>query len=338
MTFDKLVIHQMSMPYALGVLGPGPSPGVACGTEDHGEVVRIDPPYREARRLAPGPGGCMALIPDPERPADLYSIMGCFPGYAFQGAGIYRLRAGGAPERMLDLPFAHRIGFAARGARRVLLAASLAGDKKDASDWTLPGGVYAAERGGDPGAGLRLEPVLTGIHKNHGFLLAELQGRPSLLVGGSEGLLAVDLQAPGPGWPWRQELPGETSEVALFDVDGDGEVELVTIEPFHGNALRAYRRSAAGWSVFWEAELQYGHCVLAGAFQGRRSVLVSSRSGGKELLLFRFDDGASGRPRRIVVDEGAGAANMVVVTHQGKDRILSANQAAGQIVLYTPRE
>jgi hypothetical protein len=335
-TFDRTVIHEMGMPYAVAVLGAGPGASVACGTEDHGPIVRIDPPYREARPLAPGPGGCMGVAPDPARPTDLYAIMGCFPGYRFQGGGIYRIRAGTGPERVLDLPFAHRIGFGERAGRRVLLAASLAADKKDAADWSQPGALYAADLDGDP-ARLRLEPVLPGIHKNHGFLLARLEGRRALLIGGQEGLLAVDLETPGERWPVRQVLAAETSEVALLDVDGDGEAELFTIEPFHGDALRGYRRAPSGWAPFWEAALQFGHGLTAGSFLGAPSLLVSSRSGAKELALFQFDPTAPGRPRRIVLEQGAGAANMAVVSHAGRDHVLSANQAAGQIVLYTPR-
>ncbi len=335
MTFEKHVVHQMRMPYALGTLGPGPDPAVACATEDHGPMVRIDPPYRKAGPLAAGPGGCMGVTYDPASPADAWAIFGCFVGYDFQGGGIFRIRAGGEPERVLDLPYAHRLGFLEKGGRRLLVAASLAGHKKDASDWSTPGAVYAAEAG--TGA-WSLEPVLTGIHKNHGFLVATLDGRRSLLIGGSEGLLAADLEEPAPGWSWRQVLPGETSEAALADLDGDGRDELVTIEPFHGNVLRGYRRAGSGWTAVWDAELQFGHGLWAGAFRGRPSALVSSRAGAKDLLLFAFDPDAPGRPRRVVVEEGAGAANALVARGPGGDAILSANQAAGQIVLYTVRE
>jgi hypothetical protein len=332
---EKHVVHEMRLPYALGTLGPGPDPAVACGTEDHGPVVRIDPPYRLASPLAAGPGGCMGLTFDPGSPSEAWAIFGCFVGYDFQGGGLYRIPAGGEPERVLDLPYAHRLGFLEKGGRRLLVAASLAGHKKDASDWSTPGAVYAAETGGDP-ARRRLEPVLGGIHKNHGFLVAPLDGRRSLLIGGSEGLLAADLEEAGPGWSWRQVLPGETSEMALADLDGDGRDELVTIEPFHGNLLRAYRRAGSGWSAFWEAELQFGHGLWAGTFQGRPTVLVGNRAGPKDLVLFAFDP--DGQPRRIVVDEGAGAANALVVRTPGGHALLSANQAAGQIALYAPRE
>jgi hypothetical protein len=341
MRFDKTVIHRMSMPYAIGLLGSGPTASVVCATEDHGPAVVVAPPWREARTLVPGPGGCMALVPDPERPGDLYAVMGCFVGYKFQGGGVYRISQGStaeaAAERILDLPFAHRIGLVRRGAAQYLLAANLAEDKKDAADWSQPGAVYAAAlRGSGSESPLTAEPILPGIHKNHGFLLADFEGRASLLVGAAEGLFSVDLQAPGKEWPSRRVLDREVSEMAVFDVDGDGMDELVTIEPFHGNTLRAYRKTAAGWSPFWDGEISFGHCVLAGMFDGRRSVIVSSRTGDKSLLMFQFAEDPQS-PRRIVVDESPAASNMVVLPRAEGDLLFSANQAEGEIAVYAAR-
>ena len=265
--------------------------------------------------------------------------MGCFVGYKFQGGGVYRIRdsearTGSEETRILDLPFAHRIGLVTRGGTRYLLAANLAEDKKDAADWSRPGSVIAARL--DAREALTGEPILAGIHKNHGFLLADFEGRPSLLVGAAEGLFCVDLQAHGKEWPSRRVLDREVSEMAVFDVDGDGRDELVTIEPFHGNTLRAYRKTPQGWSPFWDGEISFGHCVLAGMFDGSPSVFVSSRTGDKSLLLFQFDDDPE-HPQRIVVDESPAASNMVVFPRAGGDLLFSANQAEGEIAVYEAR-
>lgn len=357
MTFEKTVLHSMNMPYAIGTLGSGPGRSVVCATEDHGPAVRIAPPFVEAQPFLPGPGGCMSLVPDPERSGELYAVMGCFLGYKFQGGGVYWTRAAregeSAAVRVLDLPFAHRLGIVRRGAARYLLAANLAADKKDAADWSRPGGVHAAVLDGKADTPLQLQPVLAGIHRNHGFLLAELEGAPTLLIGAAEGLIGIDVAPANKGWTSRQVLAQETSEMAVFDVDGDGADELITIEPFHGNTLRAYRKSGKSWTPFWDTELEFGHCVLAGMFDGRRSIIVSNRAGGKDLLLFQFGDEPA-RPKRIVVDAGAGAANMLVLGHGGRggpggrdggtglggndshDRLFAANQAAGEIVMYEP--
>ena len=177
------------------------------------------------------------------------------------------------------------------------------------------------------------EPVLGGIYKNHGFLLTGFEGRDSLLVGTAEGLFCVDLQ---PGWPSRRVLDREVSEMAVFDVDGDGVDELVTIEPFHGNTLRAYRKTPQGWSPFWDGEISFGHCVLAGMFDGQPSVIVSNRTGNKSLVMFQFAENPES-PRRIVVDESPAASNMVVLPRAGGDMLFSANQAEGEIAVYTAR-
>jgi hypothetical protein len=333
MRFEKKVIYRMNMPYAVGSVRSAAGTSVVCATEDHGPVVMSDPPFTGARVLAQGPGGCMALVADPDAPSELWAVMGCFVGYRFQGGGIYRIRAGEL-ERAADLPFAHRIGVVHRGGRRFLVAANLASDKKDAADWSKPGAVCAAELDG-PSAALTLKPIFPGVHKNHGFLVTDFEGKRSVMIGCAEGLFALDLEEGGSDWPPRRVLPQEVSEMAVADLDGDGVDELVTIEPFHGSALRAYRRSGAGWQAFWETEISFGHCVLAGTFEGRPSVLVSSRTGSKDLVLFRFDGSAPGRPEAVIVDAGAAAANMLLLPWQGRDRIFSANQAAGELVLYT---
>jgi hypothetical protein len=330
----------MRMPYAVGALGPGQNPGVVCGPEGHGPVVVSRAPYASAPVLVPGPGGCMALVADPSS-KDLWAIMGCFEGFKFRGGGIYRIRDAGEPqgeeaaaERVFDLPFAHRIGLVQRGASRFLVAANIASDKVDAADWSKSGAVWAARIGADGAAQSPLQPILPDLHRNHGFLLSRFEDRQTLLIGAAEGLIAIDIDAAGSEWPARQVLHNEVSEVAAFDLDRDGNEELVTIEPFHGNVLRAYRKSSGRWEPFWETEISFGHCVLAGSFAGSASVLVSNRSGSRDLLLFQFDPNTPSKPKRFVVDEGVGAANMLVLQINGVDHIFSANQAAGEVALY----
>jgi hypothetical protein len=327
----------MNGPYAIASLLIDGAPRVVCATEDHGPALIIAPPWREARTLVPGPGGCMSLLPDRKNPGRLFAIMGCFPGYKFQSAGIFRLDGGSSgswtASRILDLPFAHRIEIVDSPNARWIVAANLAADKSDPSDWSKPGAVYAARlsEDGDPKTGL--EPVLKGVHKNHGLLLTRLHGHTTLLIGGTEGLFSIDVEAPGPKWPTRQLITVETSEMAVVDLDGDGTEELATIEPFHGNVLRVYKHGRSGWNVHGEAELSYGHCVLGCSLGGTHGILVGNRAGDKSLLFFRF--GENLKPERIVVDPAAGAANMIVLDHGGKQRIFSTNQAAGEIAMYT---
>jgi hypothetical protein len=301
------------------------------------------PPFREAVEMVPGPGGCMALVADNERPDTLFAVMGCFVGYKFQTAGVYRISAedpASTAEKIIDLPFAHRIDFVSRGGNRFLIAATLAADKSDPADWSRPGTLYASRVPRAPGESWELTPVLEGIHRNHGLLVARFMDRRSVLISGAEGLFAADLDSDGTDWAFRQVLSQEISEMAVSDIDGDGAEELITIEPFHGNSVRVYKLLGSRWQLAWETGLEYGHCLVAGTFNGVRTILVSNRAGNRDLLLFEFNAPPSrGRgiadPKRHVVDPGAGAANMLIVSHEGTDRIFSTNQAAGEIVSYT---
>jgi hypothetical protein len=336
----------MNMPYPLATITLNGEQCVVASTEDHGPILLARPPFHQAREMVNGPGGCMALMEDSDRPGELFAIMGCFLGYKFQTGAVYHIRPDGpgqrdrwSASRILDLPFAHRLAFVARGGARWLLAASLAADKRDPADWSQPGSLTASRVPRRAGETWEFAPILQGIHRHHGMLVASFMGRPSILVSGTEGLFAADLSNDGAGWAFERVMQSEVSEIALLDIDGDGTEELVTIEPFHGNTVRVYRQEARSWRKAWEGGLEFGHCLWAGTFSGTPSILASNRAGSRDLLLFQWDRRARGTgsladPERIVVDAGAGAANMIVLRHEGSDLIFSTNQAAGEVVCF----
>lgn len=350
MRFSRHTLARLNMPYPLGTISLGGQQCVAASTEDHGPVLLARPPFREAIQMVDGPGGCMALAEDGRRPGELFAVMGCFLGYKFQTGAVYHIRPDGqdAPgawtaERILDLPFAHRIAFVERGGGRWLLAASLAADKRDPADWSQPGSLSASRVPMRAGEKWQLSPILPGIHRHHGMLVAPFMGKPSILVSGTEGLFAADLARDGADWGFERVLQNEVSEIAVCDLDGDGVDELITIEPFHGSTMRVYRRDGESWRTAWEGALEFGHCLWAGSFGGAPSILASSRAGSRDLLLFRWDPRrrAAGRladPERVVVDAGVGAANMLVLRDGSADLIFSTNQAAGEIVCYRQAE
>jgi hypothetical protein len=349
MELKKRSLARLNMPYPLGVLVLDGEACVAGATEDHGPILLAHPPFEAAVEMVPGPGGCMALVADDERPGTLFAIMGCFVGYKFHTGGIYRIDPAlgnadeGAPwtsARIADLPFAHRIDFVSRGGARYLIAATLAADKSGPADWSRPGALYASRVPRSATEAWELAPVLEGIHRNHGLLVTRFMGKRSVLISGTEGLFAADLDEEGTEWAFRQIMSREISEIAVSDIDGDGAEELLTIEPFHGNCLRIYKMVSGRWSMAWEAALDFGHCLLAGKLNGVRSILVSNRAGSRDLLLFQFDQpagtGSFADSKRYVVDPGVGAANMLIVSRGGVDHVFATNQASGEIVCYSP--
>ena len=53
-------------------------------------------------------------------------------------------------------------------------------------------------------------------------------------------------EAPGREWEIRQLISDASSDAVLLDFDGDGETELGSITPFHGDTLRVYKKNAVG--------------------------------------------------------------------------------------------
>ena len=177
-----------------------------------------------------------------------------------------------AQERVLDLPFAHRLEVVRCKDRDVLVAASVAQTKDSPEDWVRPGAVYACPLEGDATRQKwNLLPVFENLHKNHGFLNADDAATPSVLVSGSEGVFRLQIR-PETGSPWHADrlLDREVSEFALLDLNGDGVDEMVTVEGFHGNALRVYEPQQNTWKERVSFDIVSAHGLWAGRILGHR--------------------------------------------------------------------
>jgi hypothetical protein len=330
---------EMPQSYSVASLDLNGTTCLAVGRETHGSSFILPAPTFEPVQFCDGPGGMMSLIPVPGTSADLVSIMGLFPPFISDGAGVFLHRPVGPIDgeweqfKLFDLPFSHRMAFLRNEGRCHLFTASVSRHKKDPSDWEQPGDVYVAELGDHPERGLEITPVLKDITRNHGMLKTAREGVEVILVTGAEGMFEI---APaGGGWATKHLLDIEISEVALIDLDGDGREEMVTIEPFHGDTLRVYRRNGEGWEAVYDSPLSFGHGLWSGTLGGRPAVAVGSRSDGKELLLFRPGGDDPLQLQRIVVEEGAGPTNITSVTYDGADYLISSNPGFGEVAWYT---
>ncbi len=339
MTVEKQSLVSMSMPYAVTTARISGEEHVIAATEDHGPLVTFSPPDWKAVEIMPGPGGCMSLIQRPDVPNQVLAIMQCFPGYKFHDAGVYvldgRIGEGNwSHERVMDLPFAHRLEVVKKGGRQYLIAASLAETKDSPDDWSRPGTVYAAEMSGQLEYPLETTTVLPGLHKNHGLLVSSLGKKRILMITGEEGLYVTDLDDQSEHWDWQRVLEHNISEVYLHDLDGDGEEELVTIEPFHGSNLKVYRRNGQTWEQTLELPVSFGHGLWVGTLRGRSAIIVGNRSGSKDLDLYTVESTKPLRLQRQVIEESVGAANIAVIPGSDVDRIFATNQATSEVALY----
>ena len=350
MRFEKRKLSDAEMGYAVSQARVAGADRVLAASEAHGPAVAFDGPRLEPRVIATEPGGTMGFAAVPERDDALFIITGFYPVFDAATAGIHLYRAVDGlsvpwkGERVIDLPFVHRIASVATPLGDYLIAATVCGGKDSRDDWSKPGAVYVypIPRGLD--GPWDAQVVLDGVHRNHGLALGAIDGVRSLLVSATEGVFALALpgeeDASGNAVePWRSMklLDHEVSEMGLIDLDGDGEDELAVIEPFHGDTFAVYKNGATGWGRVYSATLDFGHGLSVGRLAGEPVAVVGNRGGSKNLVCYRPGAGDPFAMEEIVVDEGPATAGTTIAPTAEGDGIVASNPEFAEYALYLAR-
>lgn len=350
MTFEKRKLSDAEMGYAVSqarVLG---ADRVLAASEAHGPAVAFDGPRLEPRVIATEPGGTMGFAAVPGRDDALFVITGFYPIFEATAAGIHLYRAVDGlavpwkGERVVDLPYVHRIASVATPLGDYLIAATVCGGKEFRDDWSKPGAVYVypIPRGLD--GPWDAHTVLDGVHRNHGLGLGRVAGVRSLLVSATEGVFALAL--PGeedangkPVEPWltTKLLDHEVSEMGLIDFDGDGEDELAVIEPFHGDTFGVYKNRGGRWERVYAAQLSFGHGLSVGTIAGEPVAVAGNRDGSKNLVCYRPGSADPFAMEEVVVDEGPATAGTTIASTPEGDGIVASNPEFAEYALYVAR-
>ncbi len=350
MTFEKHRLADADMGYAVSQLEIAGETRAIAASEERGPAVVFEGENLEPRIIATEPGGTMGFASVPGRDDVLFVITGFYPVFKAEAAGIHLYRAVDglarpwSGERIIDLPFVHRILTVSTPMGDYLIAATVCGGKAFQDDWSKPGTVYAYAIPRSLDGPWHADPILDSLHKNHGLGRGQIDGVDSLLVSGTEGLFALAL----PGSrdrngtdvkPWARTtiLDHEVSEIGLIDLDGDGEVELVVIEPFHGNELSVYKSGPGGWGRIYSAELAFGHGLSVGSLNGEPVAVVGNRAGNKDLVCYRTASPDPFTMEQVVVDHGAASAGTTVMSTAKGDGIVSSNPELKEYALYLAR-
>jgi hypothetical protein len=338
MKIDRTILCDLPMVYAVTAVHMVDGVHFLAATELYGRCIHFSPPHYKASVATERPGGVMSIVPIPGGRGSVVAIERAYPIYHGDDSRISVLKpptkATGLWSRreIAAVPFLHRLAmYRGPQSELTLVAATMVGGKANQDDWSQPGQILTGSipRGRES---LHLTPILKGLSRNHGLYLPGTSPEPTVLASGIEGLFA--LSRTPKGWLSRRLLNHDVSDVALFDIDGDGIDEVITIEPFHGDRFVIYRRSASGLRKELELPGAFGHVVWAGLLRGRRSLLLGDRAGRKELRLLTFRGDRTLKFESRVLDAGGGPANIAVVQTPGIDMILCANHARGDVSLF----
>ncbi|EEG75069.1 hypothetical protein [[Clostridium] hylemonae] len=309
---------------------------MAASENRGGTCLLIDPESEECFTVWNGPGGVMSLVPLKEEQAVL-SIEGFYPVYDSKEAAVCKtvlaFRDGKLTTdktELCRLPYVHRIGIVNGDGKTFLIASTLCNDKAYVEDWNHPGAVYVGEY--VKGCPVSLTCLYEGLTKNHGMYIKEDNSCAHIFVGAAEGILHL---CKAGAWSARLWKAGETSDVWLEDVDGDGNDEIAAIQGFHGDRIRFLRRQGERYCCIGELPVQFGHVLWAGELFGELYIIGGSRAGDKALSFYRVERKKKPVFVPVYCDFGTGAAQIAVVRGKRSARIFAASHGEDAVDMYT---
>lgn len=291
MKIVKKIIDELVFPYAVELFQLDDEKQVVAASESVGRCIIYSPGNDETTTVWEGSGGTMAISQLNDKP-DFLAIMGFYKGMRAADACLSKVVKGhdGAYtlERYIELPYAHRFCIAKVEDTRFLIACTIAAKKSDRDDWSTPGAAYIGELPEDLAVPCRLMPLIEGIYKNHGLFSGVKDGKRVIMVSGQEGLFQIDVPDTSTGeWNYVKLLDKEISDIFVYDLDGDGQDELCTVEGFHGDQMRIYKKEGCGYKEVYSYEAEFGHAIWCGDIFGKPSVILGHRGGSGSLLLLQ---------------------------------------------------
>ena len=340
MKIKKRFLTQMNRCYSAGSIVVGAETRILLATEGEGPCrAWTGPDYRSTHTVWEGPGGTMSMVPIPGTDGEFLAIQKFFKMFQWEEAKIVHvrpLRAGGYEvEDVLHLPYIHRFDLLRAGGRLYFIGATLATTKESREDWSDPGKLWVGEYSGS--GPIRVTALKTGMTKNHGYSRLVRDGRMSSLVTCEQGAFEViPPQHPGEAWAVEQFMDWPVSDIAAVDIDGDGELEFATIEPFHGSYFRVYKKVGGTFrKVFEHPEVSDFYHVVAGTSLAGQAVFIGGcRRGKQQLFYVRATRTDPLELKAEIIEEGVGPSNVHVLHEAGRDIIVAANREKAEAALY----
>ena len=284
------------------------------------------------------PGGCMSIIPIPGREKEFLAIQEFYLKVTPSLAKLVWVKKGEKAWKIKDvlkLPYLHRFDLYKVDDSIYFIGATIATSKEHKEDWTVPGRIYVGKLPENLEDGIKVEILKDGLYRNHGYYGdIDENGNPCGYFGCDNGIYKVypPLNR-NSDWKIEKILDGVIGEISVIDIDNDGEKEIMTIEPFHGNQIYIYKKNNGDWRRVYkyDKEIDFAHSLIAGTLRGIPTFIAGVRREDAELFYVQFKDG---KFVTEIIEKGVGPANLSLVNEKHRDLILSANHTANEASVY----
>lgn len=345
MRIEKKALANLARCYATAAFPIDGEPTILLATEGEGACLSWrGPDFKQQRSVWDGPGGTMSIVPIPGKNGEFLAIQKFFKLFQWDEAIVVWVKpqADGSFEsrEILKLPYIHRFDLFECDGRVLFLGCTLAESKETRDDWSKAGKVYVGQLAKDWDSRLELRVIKDGLFRNHGYARSTWKGREAGLITSDEGAFAVTPPAAaGDDWSVERFMDWQISDIAACDIDGDGELEYATIEPWHGGYFRVYKRIGGKYLRIWEHPeiAEFYHVVVGTRLRNIPTFIGGCRRGSQHLFLVQAAaPDAAGLPSltAVTIDTGVGPSNVAVLNGPDRDIIISANREKGEAALY----
>ncbi len=281
-------------------------------------------------------GGVMSMIPIPHQENQFLAITDFYlkdsPSLAKLTWVKYDSVHGFVSHDLFYLPYLHRFDLFEVGDDVYFMGGTIADRKEHKEDWSCPGKIYAAKLPKNLLDPIPLEVLKDGLTRNHGY--SRSNDRQCGYFSSDEGVFKiVPPSSTQVEWHIEQIMEGMVSEIALIDIDQDGIEEMITIEPFHGNAIHIYKLNGeVPERVYtYPHEIDFAHTLVSTTIHGVPSFVGGIRRIESDLFIIQW---VNGEFVTTIVDKGVGPANLDVYVSDDQTIIHSSNHTQNHAALY----
>lgn len=314
---------------------------ILLATEGEGACYSYSGEEFKQNTVWDGPGGTMSIVSVPGKNGDFLAVQNFFPTFQSENATIVwsKPNEDGTWETktLFKLPYVHRFDILQANGKNYFLGATLCTTKEFKDDWSDPGKIYVGEIPDDLNEPIKLTVIKEGLTKNHGYCRTTWDNKMAGLVTCQEGVFVVTpTQDEGTEWTIKQIMNKPVSDIAVVDIDEDGEDELVTIEEFHGGNFIINKKINGEYKEIYKypKEMDFGHVVWGGKLRGVPTIIGGYRRVEKELFIIQCEDKKNLTFKTEVIEAGVGPSNVAVINEKDRDIIISANRELGEAALY----
>lgn len=344
MNVTKKVIGELEKCYALTMLKYHGHDHFLVAAEKVNQCRLYDLDGNQEEVLWSEPGGIMTMQQVPGSDGQFLSTRKFYSPNDSKNASIVVVTPMGKDDWevrvLVKLPFVHRFDILQSGGKNYLIACCLKTDHEFKDDWRFPGRVCVAELPADLSKftydnQLELTTIKEGMLKNHGYYRhTNPDGSTSSIVSCDNGVYHFfPPETAGDTWKIEKLIDDPASDGLLLDIDNDGEEELCTIAPFHGDTINIYHKRNGKFELeyTYPEKLEFMHAIFGGMICGKPTWILGHRKGERYLLAFTHD---GKNYNAQVLDKGCGAANVLHYVHNGKDIIIATNREVNEIAMY----